>query len=131
MQIEEATRLQCIKIEEATQQMINTVKANSSDISTITPATTDSSCNSTQSEHSQNKLEQMFQILNDRLDKLENYKQKPRPKPTDRGGYCWTHGYLVDPRHNSKNCKKKKPGHQDNATRDNNMGGSQYGKPSN
>ena len=75
MQIEEATRLQCLKIEEATQQMINTVKANSSDISTITPATTESSCNSTQSNLSQAKLDQMFQILNDSFQKLQNYKK--------------------------------------------------------
>ena len=128
LQIEEATRLQCLKIEEATQQMINTVKNSTTDMSTITAPTAESSCHSASSNISQARFEEMFEILNKRLDKLEA-PRKPRTKPTDRGGYCWTHGYLVDPRHNSMNCKKKKPGHQDNATRADNMGGSQYGKP--
>lgn len=53
----------------------------------------------------------------------------PNYVPTDRGSYCWSHGYLVHPMHNSTNCRNKKDGHKDNATRDNNMGGSQVGKP--
>ena len=109
--------------------MINTVKNSTTDMSTITAPTTKSSNHSAASSISQARFEEMFEILNKRLDKLEAPK-KPRTKPTDRGGYCWTHGYLVDPRHNSMNCKKKKPGHQDNATRADNMGGSQYRKPS-
>ena len=49
----------------------------------------------------------------------------------DKGGYCWTHGYLVNPAHHSGNCRaeRQNPGHQSTATRANNMGGSQYGKP--
>jgi hypothetical protein len=49
----------------------------------------------------------------------------------DKGGYCWTHGYLVDPAHHSGNCRaeRQNPGHQSTATRANNMGGSQYGRP--
>ena len=49
----------------------------------------------------------------------------------DKEGYCWTHGYLVDPAHHSGNCRaeRQNPGHQSTATRANNMGGSQYGKP--
>ena len=128
LQIEEATRLQCLKIEEATQQMIDSVKTSTSDISTITSATTGTSSHSANAAKAQDRFEEMFKLLTDRLDKLETTK-KPRTKPTDRGGYCWSHGYLVDPRHNSKNCRNKKPGHQDNATRADNMGGSQHGKP--
>ena len=50
----------------------------------------------------------------------------------DKGGYCWTHGFLVDPMtHTSANCwtDKQKPGHQATATRTNTMGGNEYGKP--
>lgn len=54
----------------------------------------------------------------------------PNYVPTDRGSYCWSHGYLVHPRHNSGNCRNKKEGHKDDATRDNNMAGSTVGKPS-
>jgi hypothetical protein len=51
---------------------------------------------------------------------------KPR---TDQGGYCWSHGYYVTPLHTGHTCKKPRDGHQAAATRDNNMGGSTYGKP--
>ena len=52
------------------------------------------------------------------------------PMP-DRGGYCWTHGYRVSKlNHTSVNCRWKDDGHKDEATRNNNLGGSQYGKPS-
>jgi uncharacterized protein with HEPN domain len=50
----------------------------------------------------------------------------------DKGGYCWTHGFLVDPAsHNSANCRaaQQKPGHNAEATRDNTLGGNEYGKP--
>jgi hypothetical protein len=48
----------------------------------------------------------------------------------DPVGYCWTHGYRVTVGHNSIGCKGKLGGHRDAATRTNNMGGSQRGKPS-
>jgi hypothetical protein len=47
----------------------------------------------------------------------------------DNGGYCWSHGYLVAANHTSATCTSKRPGHEDAATRDNNMGGKQWGKP--
>jgi hypothetical protein len=46
----------------------------------------------------------------------------------DPNGYCWTHGYLVEHGHNSKDCHGKLGGHQDNATRADNKGGSKKGK---
>jgi hypothetical protein len=50
---------------------------------------------------------------------------------TGRGGYCWSHGYHVSKdTHTSANCDCKQRGHQDTAaTCTNNMGGSQYCKP--
>jgi hypothetical protein len=42
----------------------------------------------------------------------------------DPNGYCWTHGYKVTKNHNSKTCKTRKEGHQEDATRANTMGGS-------
>ena len=35
--------------------------------------------------------------------------------------YCWTHGACA---HSSNECSNKKPGHQDNATFSNKLGGS-------
>ena len=49
--------------------------------------------------------------------------------PKDEGSYCWSHGYLVAKSHNNRNCKNPKPGHCIEATRENIMGGSTYGKP--
>jgi ABC-type transporter Mla subunit MlaD len=44
------------------------------------------------------------------------------PSPTN---YCWTHGYNVGSTHTSLTCKLPKPGHKKDATRADNMGGSQ------
>ena len=45
----------------------------------------------------------------------------------DPKGYCWTHGYKVRVGHNSKTCTKRAKGHQEEATRDNIMGGRTWG----
>ena len=45
----------------------------------------------------------------------------------DRGSYCWSHGYYVDPTHNSGTCTKKKNGHKLKEKRDNTLGGCAYG----
>jgi hypothetical protein len=55
---------------------------------------------------------------------------RTRTAPVDNGGYCWSHGYLVHSQHTSANCRNKKEGHIDTATRTNNLGGSQRGKQS-
>jgi hypothetical protein len=39
--------------------------------------------------------------------------------------YCWAHGYKVGSTHTSLTCKLPKPGHKTEATRADNMGGSQ------
>ena len=46
----------------------------------------------------------------------------------DPVGYCWTHGYKVKQGHKSATCTRKKPGHQDAATRTDMMGGSTANK---
>jgi uncharacterized coiled-coil protein SlyX len=55
----------------------------------------------------------------------------PRPKwvPKDCGSYCFSHGYLVTKDHTSLNCKFPNTIHKQEATRENNMGGNQTGKP--
>jgi hypothetical protein len=55
--------------------------------------------------------------------------QRQQRIPTDQGRYCWSHRCLVTPRHTSMTCMAKLPGHKDNATRSNMMGGSIVGKP--
>jgi hypothetical protein len=54
---------------------------------------------------------------------------KVRAPKTDQGSYCWSHGYLCHKDHTSMNCMFPKAGHCKEATRGNNMGGNQEGKP--
>ena len=76
-------------------------------------------------------LQQQVADLKRENDQLHQ-KQPRRPRTRrDNGNYCWTHGYLVGNKHTSATCQNKAPGHQDNATRANTMGGSEANKPSN
>ena len=59
----------------------------------------------------------------------ENDRGKSRFTPQDMGSYCWSHGYLIWKNHKSCNCRFPKEGHKKEATRENNMGGNQEGKP--
>ena len=59
----------------------------------------------------------------DRIDRAKAYNER-----FDPNGYCWSHGYKVTCDHNSATCTAKKPGHKDNATRANTMGGCQLNK---
>ena len=43
----------------------------------------------------------------------------------DPSGYCWMHGFKVKNGHTSKTCKTHGDGHQEEAIRQNIMGGSQ------
>jgi hypothetical protein len=55
-----------------------------------------------------------------------NYRsQRTYPPNTN---YCWTHGYKVNGKHTSATHSKPSEGHKSEATRSNNMGGSQQGK---
>ena len=115
------------------QEMLAAVKPHDNDLSTITTASTSQSSNTTGTAIK--RFEEMFNILSQRLEKMETNQQsnrkprKLRSPPRDHGSYCWTHRYLVVPSHTSAMCRNKKPGHKDNATREDNIGGSQIGKP--
>ena len=55
-----------------------------------------------------------------------SHNQKPPPaNNTSNLSYCWTHGSLLNKLHNSTTCKSKAPEHQDAATMENKMGGSE------
>jgi hypothetical protein len=59
------------------------------------------------------------------LDKERREKRGPRLFNPSSSDYCWTHGYKVGSTHTSLTCKLPKPGHKTEATRVDNMGGSQ------
>ena len=115
---------QCLKIEQATNAFLEASQQKEEDLSTL-------SASQAAYTAQNNKIEELLTNLTNRLDNLERKRNPPSRAPRkDHGGYCWTHGYLVPPNHTSLTCRKRKPGHQEAATRDNNMGGSQAGKPS-
>jgi hypothetical protein len=59
-------------------------------------------------------------------------ERSPTCQPwTPNTSYCWTHGYKVARSHTNAACTHRQGGHQNCATRTNNMGGSQRGKPTN
>ena len=69
--------------------------------------------------------------IRDEIIKLINNQQNKSQLPPYQGKingenvtYCWSHGITRNRRHNSKTCKRKKEGHQDDSTLNNRMGGS-------
>jgi hypothetical protein len=59
------------------------------------------------------------------LDKERREKRGPRRINPYASNYCCTHGYKVGSTHTSLTCKLLRPGHKTEATRADNMGGSQ------
>jgi hypothetical protein len=55
-------------------------------------------------------------------------RRGPRIVNATANNYCWTHGYKVGRTHTSLTCTTHNPGHKTEATRDDNMGGSQANK---
>ena len=72
--------------------------------------------------------------------KLADKGGKPTPRGTSAasgprltknpvpGNYCWTHGHRCSKAHSSLTCGNKAPGHKDEATSSNTMGGSEADK---
>ena len=66
---------------------------------------------------------QMMQLMQQQMQQSSNScsNNKSNKICTKTDKYCWTHGASA---HSSKDCRNKKPGHQDAATFDNRLGGS-------
>jgi hypothetical protein len=78
----------------------------------------------TQLEDNSNELRELKALIRkERVEKRGQRSFKPYPN-----NYCWTHGYKVGNTHTSLTCKLPKPGHKREATRADNMGGSQDNK---
>jgi hypothetical protein len=61
--------------------------------------------------------------------KIKPVWQGQRPtRTTNKDSYCWSHGYQVAKSHTSATCNVKKTGHQENAMKNDTMGGVQWGK---
>jgi len=116
--------------DEATHALANLAAATATDRAAL-------SALSTTNEHLTKQLTTLTQTLTTALAKIQllessvssqprcttlsNYDQKLfRP-------YCWSHGFRVSAKHNSKNCKAPKDGHKRNATASNMLNGSKVG----
>jgi hypothetical protein len=55
-------------------------------------------------------------------------RRGPRNVNATTNNYCWAHGYKVGRTHTSLTCNTHNPGHKTEATRADNMGGSQANK---
>jgi hypothetical protein len=61
--------------------------------------------------------------------KLKPVWQGQRPaRTTNNDSYCWSHGYQVGNSHTSASCQVRKTGHQEAETKNDTMGGVQWGK---
>ena len=68
------------------------------------------------------RLSQHLQLTSQLQAEVQSLKAaKPAKAPIKRDKYCWTHGIKCG--HSSNECLKKAPGHQDEATETNKMGG--------
>jgi hypothetical protein len=77
-----------------------------------------------QLEDNSNELRKLKALIKkERLEKSVQRSFKPSPN-----NYCWTHGYKVANIHTSLSCNLPKQGHKREATRTDNMGGSQANK---
>ena len=62
--------------------------------------------------------------LESKLDKLLQTSSKTPTYDRSSENYCWSHGRTFNHNHTSKNCRFQKPGHKEDATLHNKMGGS-------
>jgi hypothetical protein len=77
-----------------------------------------------QLEEKASELRELKALLNqERRD-----RRGPRNSTSSASTYCWTHGYKVGKTHTSLTCNTCNPGHKAEATRADNMGGSQANK---
>ena len=97
-----------------------------------TPTIVTDSTNSDSALSATTDLAEKLAIALAKIKKLEtaNGKQPRGPRAPPKS-YCWTHGYTINENHSSQTCNNPKHGHKKEATMTNNMGGNQYGKPTN
>jgi hypothetical protein len=101
--------------------LANMATATASDRGVVAALTQANSRLAKQLEDNSAELREIRALLhNERCDKHGQRTFSPSQR-----NYCWTHGYKVGSTHTNLTCKLPKPGHKSEATRENNMGGSQ------
>jgi hypothetical protein len=101
--------------------LANLATATAADRGVVAALTQANSRLAKQLEENSSELKELKALLNqERRD-----RRVPRIFNPSSSNYCWTHGYKVGKTHTSLTCNPPKPGHKAEATRADNMGGSQ------
>jgi hypothetical protein len=102
-------------------ELANLATATAADRGVVTALTQANARLVKQLEDNSNELRELKALIKkERTEKRGQHSLNPSPS-----NYCWTHGYKVGSTHTSLTCKLPKPGHKKEATRADNMGGSQ------
>jgi hypothetical protein len=101
--------------------LANLATATAADRGVVAALTQANSRLSKQLEENSSELRELKALLNQ--ERCE--KRGPKGFNPSASNYCWTHGYKVGKTHTSHTCNTPKPGHNMEATRAENMGGSQ------
>jgi hypothetical protein len=110
------------QMDEATiGELANLATATAVDRGVVEALTQANSRLAKQLEENSSELRELKALLKkERSEKRGQRSVNPSPS-----NYCWTHGSKVGSTHTSLTCKLPKPGHKKEATRADNMGGSQ------
>jgi hypothetical protein len=104
--------------------LANLATATAADRVVVASLTQANSCLVKQLEETSSKLRELKALLHqERRD-----RRGPINVNATANNYCWTHGYKVGKIHTSVTCNTRNPGHKAEATRADNMGGSQANK---
>jgi hypothetical protein len=110
------------QMEEATiGALANLATATAADRGVVAGLTQANSRLAKQLEDNSSELRELKALI----DKERSEKRGPIVFNPSARNYCWTHGYKVGSTHTSLTCKILKPSHKTEATRADNMGGSQ------
>jgi hypothetical protein len=116
-------------MQETVDAIAQLATATASDPGTVSTLTTTNTKLAKQLEAAQAKIAQLKDEIEALKNKIKPAWQGQRPiKTTNNDIYCWSHGYQVAKSHTSATCNMKKSGHKDAATKNNPMGGVQWGK---
>jgi hypothetical protein len=116
-------------MQETAEEIAQLATATASDRSTIATLTITNAKLANQLEAAHALIAQIKSEIATLKIKIKPVWQGQRPtRTTNNDSYCWPHGYQVAKSHTSATCNVRKAGHQENATKDDTMGGVQWGK---
>jgi hypothetical protein len=101
--------------------LANMATATTADRGVVAALTQENSRLAKQLEDNSSELKELKDLLNQE----RREKRGTRSFNPSAINYCWTHGYKAEKTHTSRTCNTPKPSHKTEATRADNMGGSQ------